>query len=171
MRKSHVAGVLVFSVAIAAAAAAGGQAPKVVGKPERVKIATFDAKSGKVANISRELLAETFEDGVPIKDVRVEKMGATYYLVREGQSGKNHRIARTRLAGDPKTGALTLEVYAGGTSGAMARRRFGATESCTGDPCSKCGFLLSGGCSCNSPTDPVGAHCNHTISKFYPILK
>ena len=188
MRKWQVPALFIFSAAIAAAAVAGGQTPKqgaqapkgaakaetlkAVGKPARVKIATLDVKSGKVGSVSRELLADTFDDGMPITEVRVEKMGTRHYLIREGMSGKNHRISRTLLARDPKTGGLTVEVVATGTTAAMARPKWGATESCTGDPCSKCKFQgTGGGCSCASTTDPVGARCNHTISKLSVLMR
>ena len=123
-----------------------------------IQIGTYYSKSGKVGRILKERLKTTFEDGMRISDVRVEKQGEKFYLIRKGKAGKVSRISRT---------LLTLS-----EDGALFIQTGGTTESCTGDPCSNCEFDKNGGCYCSyNQTGMLLGTCKHSISRTIDTIK
>ena len=70
----------------------------------------------------------------------------------EGSGSVQSRLISVQLVIE---GSQNLKVAAGGT-----------TETCTGNPCSACDFLITGGCGCGDAAE--GHTCNHTITKTNP---
>ncbi|VUX54934.1 protein of unknown function [uncultured Woeseiaceae bacterium] len=123
---------------------------------EEIVIATYDPRSHEIEKVFQELLKETFDDGLPIIDVRVEKQVDTFFLIREGKQDSICRTSRIRLV-DDRYGTLYLRIS-------------GKGETCTGNKCSQCDFSGLGGCLCIVPVTADG-YCDHTITKVRDIIK
>jgi hypothetical protein len=150
-------------IIILASISAYGQQPNRGQNPlqlnrDQVEIATVNQKTPTIISVNKNLIKSEFEDGIKIKDVRVQKQGAKFYLVLEGANEKIHRISRIELS-DAGDGHLTMSRMAG-------------TESCEGVGCQKCSFADGGGCKCDEPSgDRVGKPagiCNHTTTRPTP---
>ena len=128
---------------------------------DEVVIATFDPQSDGVKEVFKKLLRETFEDGVPIVDVRVEKQGGFFYLIREGKVDGSCRISRTRLLSDENTGQIFLK-----------KKKKTVTHTCTGVECQACELIIWDlgkdkqilGCACQVSAPGKMGYCNHTIT-------
>lgn len=130
-------------------------------KPTEVTVATYDRSTGRVGPIRRELLRATFDDGSPVKDVRVTRQGGKYFLELSGGKPNACRTDRVDL------------VPSGG--GELRIRNNSAMNSCSGDPCSQCKFDNkpdgTTGCKCVDTTGK--GKCNHTLSsgKAFSVLR
>lgn len=117
--------------------------------PREVNVASYNQLTRNVTRIRRDLVRTQFEDGTPVRNVNVERQGRRYYLVLSGGAPRACRTTRVEL--DPLP------------NGQLALRRAASAQSCSGNPCSQCGFKKSGvGCNCND--GGASGHCNHTIS-------
>jgi hypothetical protein len=149
---------LLFVISSTCLPAFGQRNPAQPVDEKPVQIATYNSRSGKVERFRKERLRAAFADGMQISDARVEKQGEKFYLIRKGNAGKVSRISRTPLTLSDD-GALFIQV--GGT-----------TESCTGDPCSRCEFDNNGGCFCSyNQTGAMLGTCKHSISRSLDTVK
>ena len=125
----------------------GEQAPVMSRFPDRVAVARMNPVTRRATGIRRDLIATHFADGTPVREVRVDRHDRRYFLV---------------LSGGPPGACRTTRVELERTGATLALRPRGATQTCSGNPCSRCGFVEPAGCSCNDGS--AGGHCNHTIS-------
>jgi hypothetical protein len=124
-------------------------------KENPVEIASYNQRTKKITAVHRNLIINRFDDGIAVRQVRVEKQGDRFYLLLEGSNRAVRRLSRIALDDDGK-GSLTLNRQAG-------------TETCTGKSCQNCGFAAGGGCQCNEKsTSTIGQSagiCEHTITR------
>ncbi|HEV2746952.1 MAG TPA: hypothetical protein VGW34_06600 [Allosphingosinicella sp.] len=148
-----------LSFALAACSTVSGR------MPDRIPIAQYGAASGTVTALNRRALRSTFTDGVPIREVKVQRVEAAYYLHLRGApigtpgtAQASCRTVRMQLQ-DDKNGNLALgkEVI---------------TESCRGVGCQICDFGKAplGGCVCNEQDSDFNIPratgiCEHTKTK------
>jgi hypothetical protein len=92
----------------------------------------------------------TFEDGTPISETRIVRIGGVYYLVLS-YSDSTAKKCRNQYV------PLTLRHLAlFVTPGTKA-------EECNGNPCSRCMVRERGGCFCTDAQ--AGTRCNHRVKK------
>src|SRR6266511_3226743 len=84
-------------------------------------VGQIDRTTGEAVVVSG-VLRKTFDDGLPISNVRIEHWQRGYMLLRQGSDGQRSRVSATELNAD-SNGALYLRVA-------------GVTETCSGNPCS-----------------------------------
>ena len=119
-------------------------------RQRQIKVATYDARTGEVQNLNKELLGNKFKDGMPITNVRVEKIHGVFFLIAEGAQDDRHRISRTKLRRS-KDGSLGILLPVAGS------------ETCSGQGCGSCEFT-DHGCRCKNPVGTQSI-CNHSISR------
>lgn len=112
------------------------------------EVGRLDAKTHRVMPVSRQRINSRLPDGSRVKEVTIERMGGKRYLVLRGGTPTHCQTTRVELV-------------------AMSSGRFGippgyTSQTCTGDPCSRCGFLEPAGCECKD--GKAGHKCNHTIT-------
>jgi hypothetical protein len=148
--------ILLFGYSLAHSSAYGQSKTAQPTDEKPVQVATYSSKSKKVGKIRKDLLKTAFEDGMQISDMRVDKQGDKFYLIRKGKAGSVSRISRTQLTVS-ENGALFIQT--GGT-----------TESCEGNPCSECAFAFGGGCECRRNEAMGFGACKHTIGRSIGII-
>ena len=98
-----------------------------------------------------------FDDWVPSDyEITYDSVNVLYHLQAKGTGiGPNlGNIAALRIYISQSAGVFT--------QGSEPPTGVAKSETCTGDPCSTCKFLPSGGCFCGSSAE---GHCNHTITR------
>lgn len=122
--------------------------------PDQGRVTSRDPDTRPPPALRGGMLRDSFSNGVKIDTSEVQKMGATYYLVRTGHNGDQCQTTASPLA--EENGALTLARDNGGG--------YGATASCSGDPCSACRFVETNGVVTGCKCADAAGKCNHTIT-------
>ncbi len=143
-----------MTVAVFAAAQSFAAPPRPT-----IEVARMDPKTHRIAPFNRSHINTRLPDGSPVKEVKIEQVGGTRYLVLRGGTPTHCKTTRVKLV-------------------RMASGRFGvpgnnaSISSCSGNPCSSCGFTKDGlGCFCKD--NKAGHICNHTITsglKYHAII-
>jgi hypothetical protein len=134
-----------------------------------VSIARYDPGSGAVSGFRSDWIRPAFEDGIPINEARIERLGDRFYLLLAG------RRAEPVAAGRPS--CRTQRILLSQADDALVLDRRANTETCTGVNCQHCDFAAGGGCVCKQPSTVVvgesAGRCDHTItrSNFSSVLR
>lgn len=124
----------------------------------RLDVGFMHPQTGKPA-LFMERLKPSFENGVQVTEVSIEKFDDKYYLLRQGKDSRGNCHNTATPVDVTPNGSIVYMVRGIGSGG------LNETNSCTGNPCSSCNYWTYPvfTCACRDAGSPPGK-CNHTVT-------